>query len=80
MTSANGLEIVHSAGNDTNIKGCHCARGERERETMKTIFCPKKYPKRNLYIVGCLMVMEMLKMNRCAGMWVYSREVASFKR
>ena len=35
MTSANGLEIVDSVGNDTDIKGCHCAQGERERERKK---------------------------------------------
>ena len=56
MTSANGLEIVDSVGNDTDIKGCHCAQGEREREKerKKTIFCPKKCPKRNLYFFWCL--------------------------
>ena len=35
MTSANGLEMVRSVGNDTNIKGCHCAQGGRERERKK---------------------------------------------
>ena len=49
---------------------------ERERERREIIFCPKKCPKRSLYF----MVMEMLEMKRCAGMWVYRREVASFKR
>ena len=46
MTSANGLEIVYLVGNDTNIKGCHCAQGEseRERERKKTVLCPKKCP------------------------------------
>ena len=80
MTSANGLEIVHFIGNDTNIRGCRCARGESERERMKIIFCPKKCPKRNVYFIGGLMVMEMLEIRRCAGMWVYRRKVASFKR
>ena len=51
MTSANGLEIVYLVGNDTNIKGCHCAQGERERERKKIIFCPKECPKRNLYFL-----------------------------
>ena len=49
MTSANGLEIVHLVGNDTNIKGCNCTDGERERERNKNILCPKKCPKRNMY-------------------------------
>ena len=35
MTSANGLEIVYLVGNDTNIKGCNCAQGGRERERKK---------------------------------------------
>ena len=41
-----------------------------------SFFTTKKCPKRSLYF----MVMEMLEMNRCAGMWVYRKEVASFKR
>ena len=80
MTSANGLLMVHLIGNDTNIKACHCAQGERERERKKIIFCPKKCPKRNVHLFGGLMVMEMLEMKRCAGMWVYRREVACLKR
>ena len=72
--------INHLTGNDTNIKGCNCTEGEREGERNKKILCPKKCPKRNMYFIGGLMVMEMLEMKRCAGMWVYSREVASFKR
>ena len=52
MTSANGLEIVHLVGNDTNIKGCNCTEGEREGERNKKILCPKKCPKRNMYFFG----------------------------
>ena len=80
MTSADELEMDDLIGNNTNIKDCNFAEGERERERKKTIVCPKKCPKRNLYFFWCLMVMEMIEMKRCAGMWVYSREVASFKR
>ena len=35
MTSANRLDMIDLVGNDTNIKGCHCAQGERERERKK---------------------------------------------
>ena len=41
-----------------------------------SFFTPKKCPKRSLYF----MVMEILEMKRCAGMWVYRRKVVSFKR
>ena len=46
--------MVHLVGNVTNIKGCHCAQGERERERERKeiIFCPIKCPKRNLYYFG----------------------------
>ena len=78
MTSANGLEIVDSVGNDTDIKGYHCAQGKGERE--RTQYFALKSVQNATCTFWCLMVMEMLEMKRCAGMWVYRREVASFKR
>ena len=35
MTSADGLEMVDLIGNNTNIKDCNFAEGEREREREK---------------------------------------------
>ena len=35
MTSADGLEMVDLIGNNTNIKDCNFAEGERERERKK---------------------------------------------
>ena len=40
MTSADGLEMVDLIGNNTNIKDCNFAEGERERERKKIHFAP----------------------------------------
>ena len=41
MTSADGLEMVDLIGNNTNIKDCNFAEGERERERERKIhFAP----------------------------------------
>ena len=39
MTSADGLEMVDLIGNNTNIKDCNFAEGERERERKKNTLC-----------------------------------------
>ena len=74
--------INHLTGNDTNIKGCNCAQGgrERERERERTIFCPKSVQSATCTFLVFDQVMDKLEMKHCAGMWVYRREVASFKR
>ena len=40
MTSADGLVMVDLIGNNTNIKDCNFAEGERERERKKNTLCP----------------------------------------
>ena len=52
---------------------------ERERKKVNNIL-PKKVSKAQLVLFLVFDVMEMFEMKRCAGMWVYRRDVASFKR
>ena len=47
MTSANRLEMVDLIGNDTNIKGCDCAQGEREREKERKQYFALKSVQKN---------------------------------
>ena len=55
--------------------------GEREREReRKQYFALKGVNNETCTFLVFDQVMEMLEMKRCAGMWVYRREVASFKR
>ena len=53
--------------------------GERERER-KNYFALKSVQNATCTFLVFDQVMEMLEMKRCAGMWVYRGEVASFKR
>ena len=53
--------------------------GERERERKK-YFALKSVQNTTCTFLVFDQVMEMLEMKRCAGMWVYRREIASIKR
>ena len=69
----------HFTGNDTNIKGCNCTDGERERERNKNILCPKKCPERNLYFFGVWWWWKCLKWNvvRVCGCTVERSQVSN---